>query len=115
MAKQSAYDIRLGENTSTLDLGLATELPLKSILSTADWNFACVHRHSEPVIQKWGNFCSSIVTKLSERANGDKPIRWYHKKLFNFCYEQYDKYGDYYRMIDSSYATIEEDQIMEIR
>lgn len=79
------------------------------------FNFVLVHRHNEWIVQKWGNFCSKIVTHIVERDVYDRPLRWYHKKIYHFCYDQYDKYGDYYRLLDNSFGTIDTDGMREIQ
>ena len=80
-----------------------------------DFNFVGVHRHNEWIVQKWGNFCSKIVSHLVNRDVYGGPIRWYHKMVFNFCYAQYDKYGDYYRIIDNTFGDANTDGIREVR
>lgn len=102
-------------DTGSIDLGPSTELPTQSSLNTGDWNFVLVHRHYDPLFQKWGNFCSRVVTKITLRAADEKPIRWYHVKLYDFCYAQYDKYGDYYRILDNSFGKAEDDDLREVR
>jgi hypothetical protein len=80
-----------------------------------DFNFVLVHRHYEPIVQKWGNLCSRVVSRIVSRDAYGMQIRWYHKKLFNFCYAQYDKYGDYYRIIDNSFGKAENDVLREVQ
>jgi hypothetical protein len=80
-----------------------------------DFNFVLVHRHYEPIVQKWGNLCSKIVSRIVTRDAYNMPIRWYHKAMFKFCYEQYDKYGDYYRLLDNSFGTLETDVMREVQ
>lgn len=106
----------LSENLETLvvELGDGEKL-LSHDPEAVPLNFVRVHRHHEWIVQKWGNFCSRIVSYTVNRAAYDMPVRWYHEKLFKFCYDQYDKYGDYYRIIDNSFGTIETDEIREVQ
>lgn len=101
-------------NTETVDLG--PSIDFVSIPDPTDDinNFITIHRHYNVELQKWGNFCSKIVTRLSNRDERGLPVRWYHIKIFNFCYKQYDKYGDYYRVIDNTYGKVEHDDIYEV-
>jgi hypothetical protein len=99
----------------SIDLGPSEELPTRSTLNEADWNFVLVHRHWDPLLQKWGNLCSRVVTRITLRADNEKPIRWYHRFLFDFCYDQYDRYGDYYRILDNSFGEKEDDELLEVR
>lgn len=99
--------------TISVDLGDASDLASFNPLYI-DNNLVLIHRSDEFWIQKWGNACSKVVTLIHNRFNNNLPIRWYHKKIFNFCYEQYDSYGDYYRVIDNSYGTSEFDTIYEV-
>ena len=99
----------------TITLGPSTELPTNSNLTDAEWNFVLIHRHDDILMQTWGNLCSKIVTKIVERDADEKPLHWYHKKLYYFCYKQYDKYGDYYRVLDNSYGEPGNDDIYEVR
>jgi hypothetical protein len=55
------------------------------------------------------------VTKITIRADNEKPIRWSHRFLFDFCYDQYDRYGDYYRILDNSFGDKEDDELFEVR
>lgn len=103
------------EGTQTINLGPSEELPAQSSLQIGSWNFVLVHRHDEWIMQKWGNFCSKLVSYVTMRAADEKPVRWYHVKLYNFCYEQYDKYGDYYRVLDNSFGEANDDDIYEVR
>ena len=103
------------EGTQTINLGPSEELPAQSSLQIGSWNFVLVHRHDEWIMQKWGNFCSKLVSYVTVRAADEKPVRWYHVKLYNFCYEQYDKYGDYYRVLDNSFGEANDDDIYEVR
>lgn len=98
-----------------IDLGPSVDLKLESVLNYADWNTVLVHRHYDPLMQKWGNFCSRIVTKITLRADNKKPIRWYHALVFDFCYDQYDRYGDYYRILDNSFGEANNDELYEVR
>ena len=101
--------------TKSIDLGPSEELPTKSSLQIGDWNMVLVHRHDEWILQKWGNFCSRIITKIAIRADNEQPIRWYHKLAWDFCYDQYDRYGDYYRILDNSFGEANDDDIYEVR
>lgn len=101
--------------TKSVDLGPSEELPTQSSLSIGDWNFVLVHRHYDPLLQKWGNLCSRVVTKIVLRADNEKPIRWYHRAMYDFCYDQYDRYGDYYRILDNSFGEASDDDIREVR
>jgi hypothetical protein len=102
-------------DTGSIDLGPIVDLKTESVLNTANWNFVLVHRHYDPLLQQWGNFCSRVITKIVLRADNDKPIHWYHVKLYDFCYAQYDKYGDYYRILDNSFGKAEDDDLREVR
>lgn len=104
----------MSEKTVTIDLGASENLVVNPNPEEIPYNFMMIHRHHDPFMQKWGNFCSKVVTKLSKRTDVGETIRWYHVKLFNFCYKQYDKYGDYYKIIDNSYGTYEQDGIYEV-
>lgn len=105
----------LSENTETImvDIGASGDLADYDP-AAVPFNAVLVHRHPEWIVQKWGNFCSRIVSRIVERAAYDMPVRWYHHKLFKLCYDQYDKYGDYYRVIDNSFGTHETDEIREV-
>lgn len=99
--------------TEEINLGPSTELPTQSALNGADWNFVCIHRHYDPLMQWWGNLNSHIMSKLI-LSYDDKPRNW-KVKLFNLAQTQYDKYGDYYRIIDNSMGEPEDDDIYEVR
>lgn len=101
--------------TKSIDLGPSEELPTQSSLQIGDWNMVLVHRHYDPLMQKWGNFCSRIISKIALRADNELPIRWYHKLAWDFCYDQYDRYGDYYRILDNSFGEASDDDIYEVR
>lgn len=101
--------------TETIDLGPIVDLKAERELGYADWNTVLVHRHYDPLLQKWGNFCSRIVTKITIRADNELPIRWYHELVYDFCYDQYDRYGDYYRIINNSFGEANDDDIYEVR
>ena len=101
--------------TETIDLGPIVDLKAERELGYADWNTVLVHRHYDPLLQKWGNFCSRIVTKIVMRADNELPIRWYHELVYDFCYDQYDRYGDYYRIINNSFGEANDDDIYEVR
>lgn len=101
-------------NTTTIVLGMSEDLAVDPNPEEIPNNFIRIHRNMDPLNQKWGNFCSKIVTRLSKKAENGEKIRWYHVKLFNFCYAQYDKYGDYFKIIDNTYGTYEQDGIYEV-
>jgi hypothetical protein len=101
-------------NTQTIEIGTAEELQSHDP-EEVPFNFVLVHRHYEPIMQKWGNLCSRVVSRIVSRDAYGMPIRWYHVKLFKFCYAQYDKYGDYYRLLDNSFGTIDTDGIREVQ
>jgi hypothetical protein len=101
--------------TKSIDLGPSEELPTNSTLRMAEWNVVLVHRHYSVILQKWGNFCSRLVSKIVARADNGWQIRWYHKAIFDFCYDQYDRYGDYYRILDNSFGEANDDDIYEVR
>jgi hypothetical protein len=98
-----------------VELGPTINLATSSVAERANWNFVVIHRHYDPLLQKWGNLCSKTVTKLVLRSENNKPIRWYHEQLFNFCYNQYDKYGDYIRIIDNSFQSPLNDEMLEVQ
>jgi hypothetical protein len=100
--------------TNSIDIGTAEDLASHNP-EDVPFNFVLVHRHYEPIVQKWGNLCSRIVSRIVSRDAYNMPVRWYHVKLFKFCYAQYDKYGDYYRVLDNSFGTAETDDIREVR
>ena len=101
-------------DTQSIVLGSSEELAYHDP-EAMDFNFVLVHRHYEPIVQKWGNLCSKIVSRIVTRDAYNMPIRWYHKAMFKFCYEQYDKYGDYYRLLDNSFGTLETDVMREVQ
>jgi hypothetical protein len=101
-------------DTQSIVLGASEDLA-KHDPETMDFNFVLVHRHYEPFMQRWGNMCSKIVSHIVNRDAYGMPIRWYHVKLFKFCYAQYDKYGDYYRIIDNSFGEIDNDVLREVQ
>lgn len=100
-------------NKKSIDLGPSTELPTQSILDNAEWNFVKIHRHHDPLMRWWGNINSHIMSKLI-LSYDDKPRDW-KVKLFNITQKQYDKYGDYYRIIDNSFGEANDDDIYEVR
>ena len=99
--------------TTTIELGSGEDLITVTPAAERENNFILIHRHYEPALQMWGNFCSRIVTKLYNYSEAGGKIRWYHEKLYKFCYAQYDKYGDYFRLIDVTYTT-DQDRIYEV-
>lgn len=100
--------------TKYIDLGPSESLGTISKLDDIGWNSVQIHRHPEWIMQKWGNLCCIPMTRILVRAADDMPIRWYHEKIYNFCKTQYDKYGDYYRILDSSFSDFTIDQPLEI-
>jgi hypothetical protein len=101
--------------TKSLDLGSSLNLETTSTLLDTEWNAVLIHRSNEWILQKWGNLCSCMVTRIASRDAYDMPVRWYHKIVFDFCYQQYDKYGDYYRILDNTFGNINTDGIREVR
>ena len=101
-------------NTKSIALGPSEDFASHDP-EAMDFNFVLVHRHYEPIVQKWGNLCSKIVSRIVTRDAYNMPIRWYHKAMFKFCYEQYDQYGDYYRLLDNSFGTLETDVMREVQ
>ena len=97
---------------NVIDLGPSTELPTQSDLNTSAWNFVLVHRHYDPLMRWWGNLNSHWMGKLI-LSYDDKPKDW-KIKLFNLTQNQYDKYGDYWRMLDTSFAEPGADDIYEV-
>ena len=103
-------------NTFTIDLGESTQIATSSLdPKDKPFNFILVHRHYDPLLQKWGNACSKIVSMIAKRDDDGKIVYGYQRKLFKFCYKQYDKYGDYYRIIDNAGGKYENDRIIEIQ
>jgi hypothetical protein len=101
-------------NTKSIDLGPSEDFASHDP-EAMDFNFVLVHRHYEPIVQKWGNLCSKIFSRIVTRDAYNMPISGYHKAMFKFCYEQYDKYGDYYRLLDNSFGTLETDVMREVQ
>ena len=101
------------EEVQSIDLGPSTELPTKSTLNYSDWNFVQVRRTDDPLFRWWGNLNSTIMSKLI-LSYDDKPREW-KIKLFNAAQEQYDKYGDYYPILDNSFGEASDDDIYEVR
>lgn len=97
----------------SIDLGPSEELPTKSILNDVEWNFVQIHRTHDPLYRWWGNLNSTIMSKLI-LSYDDKPREW-KIKLFNKAQKQYDKYGDYYRILDNSFGEASDDDIYEVR
>lgn len=112
--KQTVFVDPTIPDTRTIELGLAKELQSHDP-EDVPFNFVLIHRHDEWIVQKWGNFCSKIVSRIASRDADYMPIRWYHKAAFDFCYSQYDKYGDYYRLIDNSFGTKDSDVMREVQ
>ena len=101
------------DKTISIDLPPMEEMASHDPLSVES-NMILVHRTWSRFGQWWGNTCSKIVTKLFLYADQGKKIRWYHTMIYNFCYHQYDTYGDYYRVIDNTYGKSEHDDIYEV-
>lgn len=99
--------------TKTINLGPSEELPTTSSLQIGNWNLVQVRRTDDPLFRWWGNLNSSVMSKLI-LSYDDKPREW-KIKLFNLAQEQYDKYGDYYRVLDNSFGKAEDDDIYEVR
>lgn len=97
----------------TIDLGPSEELKATSDLVDAEWNFVLIHRSTEPIVSWWGNRWGNILRRIIIRADDEKPIRWYHRKIFAYATKQYDTYGDYYRILDNSFGTPDADTIYE--
>lgn len=97
--------------TGSIDLGPSTELPTESMLNISGWNFVRIHRHYDPLMQWWGNINSFIMSKLI-LSYDDKPSAWKYE-LFKIAQKQYDKYGDYYRILDNSFGKPGADDIYE--
>lgn len=100
-------------NTHSIDLGSIEQLQAKSSLHDAEWNFVQIRRTDDPLYRWWGNINSSIMSKLI-LSYDDKPREW-KIKLFNAAQKQYDKYGDYYRILDNSFGEASDDDIYEVR
>lgn len=96
-----------------IDLGPSTELPTVVELSYSDWNLIQIHRTHDPLYRWWGNVNSTLMSKLI-LSYDDKPREW-KIKLFNAAQKQYDKYGDYYRILDNSFGEANDDDIYEVR
>lgn len=99
--------------TESIELGPSEELPTKSILNEVEWNMILIHRHYDPLVRWWGNLNSSIMSRLI-LSYDEKPSAW-KIKLFNIAQTQYDKYGDYYRILDNSFGEADNDDIYEVR
>lgn len=99
--------------TETIDLGPITDFKAERILSYSDWNFVQVRRTDDPLFRWWGNLNSSIMSKLI-LSYDNKPRTW-KIKLFHKAQDQYEKYGDYYRILNNSFGKAEDDDIYEVR
>ena len=99
--------------TKIIDLGPITDLKAERNLSYSDWNFVQVRRTDDPLFRWWGNLNSSIMSKLI-LSYDDKPRTW-KIKLFHKAQDQYEKYGDYYRILNNSFGKAEDDDIYEVR
>lgn len=99
--------------TETIDLGPITDFKAERILSYSDWNFVQVRRTDDPLFRWWGNLNSSIMNKLI-LSYDNKPRTW-KIKLFHKAQDQYEKYGDYYRILNNSFGKAEDDDIYEVR
>ena len=104
---------KVTSDPNIIDLGPSTELPTNSRLNYSDWNFVQVRRSDDPLFRWWGNLNSSLMSKLI-LSYDDKPRTW-KIKLFHKAQDQYDKYGDYYRILDNSFGKAEDDDIYEVR
>ena len=113
MAKKKVVSTEPQTDTVTIDLGPIEELETESVLNYSDWNFIQVHRTDDPLYRWWGNLNSSLMSKLI-LSYDDKPRTW-KIKLFHKAQDQYDKYGDYYRILDNSFGKAEDDDIYEVR
>ena len=100
-------------NTTTIHLGKSEDLAHYDPTEVPH-NFVMYHRHPEYIVQKWGNFCHKVVSWLSQKAEDGLVVRWYHQKIFDWCYDQYDKYGDYYVIINNVYGSYEYYGIYEV-
>ena len=109
MAKKKSTPV----DPNIIDLGPSTELPTKSNLNYVDWNFVQIRRTDDPLYRWWGNLNSSIMSKLI-LSYDDKPREW-KITLFNMAQNQYDRYGDYYRILDNSFGEASDDDIYEVR
>ena len=98
-------------DTVTIDIGPVENLETKSSLHQADWNFVQVRRTDDPLFRWWGNLNSSVMSKLI-LSYDDKPRTW-KIKLFHKAQDQYEKYGDYYRILDNSFGDPMADDIYE--
>ena len=101
----------MAKKTKTIDLGPSEELPTKSTLNEVEWNFVQIRRTDDPLYRWWGNLNSTIMSKLI-LSYDDKPREW-KIKLFNIAQNQYEKYGDYYRILDNSFGEPGADDIYE--
>lgn len=99
--------------TETIDLGPITDFKAERILSYSDWNFVQVRRTDDPLFRWWGNLNSSVMSKLI-LSYDNKPRTW-KIKLFHKAQDQYEKYGDYYRILNNSFGKAEDDDIYEVR
>ena len=99
-------------DTKIVDLGPIEELQTKSSLNDVEWNFVQVRRTTDPLFRWWGNLNSSIMSKLI-LSYDNKPREW-KIKLFHIAQEQYDKYGDYYRVLNNSFGDPGADDIYEV-
>lgn len=110
--KQTVFVDPTLKDTVTIDLGPAEDY-VSYASADIPFNFVCIHRHDELIMQKWGNFCNRIMSKILWRDVKELPIKWYHRKIYNFCSNQYNKYGDYYRLIDNTFGTATDDIMWE--
>ena len=113
MARKKVVPVEPTTDTVTIDLGPIENLETQSVLNYSDWNFVQVRRTDDPFYRWWGNLNSSLMSKLI-LSYDDKPRTW-KIKLFHKAQDQYDKYGDYYRILDNSFGKAEDDDIYEVR
>ena len=99
--------------TEIIDLGPITDFKAERTLSYSDWNFVQVRRTDDPLFRWWGNLNSSVMSKLI-LSYDNKPRTW-KIKLFHKAQDQYEKYGDYYRILNNSFGKAEDDDIYEVR
>jgi hypothetical protein len=98
-------------DTSIIDLGPVEELKTESSLNYSDWNFIQIRRTDDPLFRWWGNLNSHWMSKLI-LSYESSPRLWKYK-LFNAAQVQYEKYGDYYRVLDNSFGEPGADDIYE--
>jgi hypothetical protein len=97
--------------TKIIDLGPSEELKVESTLNDLSWNFIKVSRSDDPLFRWWGNLNSKAMNRLIYSYD-EKPRKW-KAKLFYIAQNQYEKYGDYYRLLDNSFGDPFADDIYE--